>query len=228
MVIMSSDNRIKISASGPNDRLHLYSATIVQEFKEIDDSRRDDIKKIAEYIIGQITEKRRASLLFVCTHNSRRSQLAQVWIKIATVFYGVNDIASFSGGTEVSGVNIRVIRSLERAGVTINCPDPGLTNPVYNVMGDELNGAMKLFSKLYDDPANPDTGFCAVMVCSDADEACPVVAGADMRTAIPYSDPGYSDDSPSETEIYDATCRTIAREMFFTVSLIKKSKTNNS
>ena len=38
-------------------------------------------------------------LNFICTHNSRRSHLGQIWAAIAGAYYNV-DVATFSGGTE--------------------------------------------------------------------------------------------------------------------------------
>ncbi|HUS85691.1 MAG TPA: hypothetical protein VMW76_00500 [Bacteroidales bacterium] len=205
-----------------NIKLGSYCSTIENEFNLIDGTRKKELESLADYVGRSLQKKRRINLIFVCTHNSRRSQLAQVWFKVAAEYYGVRGIATFSGGTEVSEVNIRVIGSLERAGITIECLNPYQPNPVYNAVIGEGYEGLELFSKVYNDPANPDNNYCAVMVCSDADEACPNVPGADLRIAIPYTDPKYSDNSPAEADIYDTASRTIAREMFYAISLITK------
>jgi hypothetical protein len=58
------------------------------------------------------------------------------------------------------------------------------------------------FSKKYDDPANPPEGFAALMVCGEADAACPLVKGAAVRISMPYLDPKIYDDSSFEAAKY--------------------------
>ena len=53
-----------------------------------------------------------SKLNFICTHNSRRSQLCQIWSEIIFNYYGFTRIHSFSGGTEVTNVNKRIIKIL--------------------------------------------------------------------------------------------------------------------
>ena len=53
------------------------------------------------------------------------------------------------------------------------------------------------FSKHYGDPANPQQGFAALMVCGEADAACPFVKGAALRVSMPYLDPKIYDGGAS-------------------------------
>ena len=78
-----------------------------------------------------------------------------------------------------------------------------------------LNADTVMFSKGYDDPANPSEEFIAVMVCSDADEACPFIPGAATRFSIPYQDPKAYDETKSESVEYDKSCLKIAAELFY-------------
>lgn len=78
-----------------------------------------------------------------------------------------------------------------------------------------------MYSKKYTDSQNPQSDFGAIMVCSDADKSCPLVEGADARFSLPYDDPRYYDNSPSQELKYDETVREIAREMFYLVDQVK-------
>jgi hypothetical protein len=74
---------------------------------------------------------------------------------------------------------------------------------------------------VYADAANPQREFCAIMTCSQADEACPNVAGAANRIAIPYEDPKAADGTPEEAAVYDERCAQIARETLYAFSLVR-------
>ena len=58
------------------------------------------------------------------------------------------------------------------------------------------------FSKTYFDENNPQHGFAALMVCGEADAACPLVKGAVVRISMPYLDPKIYDDSVYESHKY--------------------------
>ncbi|MEM9731475.1 MAG: protein-tyrosine-phosphatase, partial [Myxococcota bacterium] len=131
----------------------------------------------------------------------------------------VSGVAVFSGGTETTAFNPRAVAAMERAGFVIETP--GGENPRYLVSYADGAEPIACFSKVYDDPVNPSEGFAAVMTCSSADEACPVVQGAAERVSITYEDPKASDDTPEETDTYDARCRQIATEMLFVFSRVK-------
>lgn len=171
------------------------------------------VEKLAA--LGAYIERRRAEggliqLEFVCTHNSRRSQLAQVWAKTAADYFGVSQVVCFSAGTEVTALNPRAAASLERAGFLVK--NPGGNNPRYEISTHEEEEPVVCFSKLIDDPENPSTDFAAVMTCAEADAACPVVLGAE-RISLPYLDPKVADDTPREAAVYDERSAQIATEM---------------
>jgi arsenate reductase len=198
--------------------LHTYLNARAQEFQQIDSERKEALIEIARYIRNQNQEGHAAQLIFICTHNSRRSHLSQLWAAAAMHFYALPPIESYSGGTEITAFNIRAVKALRAAGFLI--PDTTGDNPVYQIsLGPNLP-VIGCFSKHYADAPNPKTGFAAVMTCSSADEACPIVFGASERFAIPYDDPKLADGSPEEAARYAERCQQIAREMLFMASQI--------
>jgi protein-tyrosine phosphatase/arsenate reductase len=193
-------------------------AAFVQEsesnFDDIPEDRKAQLEKIALYVRKRIHEKRDVRLTFICTHNSRRSHMAQVWAEAAAAYYGVQNVSTFSGGTEATAFNPRAVAALQRAGFAIDKTDAG-QNPVYEVRFGENAPVVKAYSKVYHAEPNPSEDFCAVMTCSQADENCPVVVGASMRVAIPYDDPKDFDDTDQEAGQYDERCRQISCEMLY-------------
>lgn len=151
-------------------------------------------------------------LHFICSHNSRRSQLAQAWAAALGHHFGLRVLA-FSGGTEVTAFHPAAAMALERSGFGI-APIAG-ENGGFLVSFAEGIPAMHLFSKLFSDASNPTTDFAAVMTCTEADAACPFVPGAVLRVALPFVDPKHADGSAGEAAAYDAASMLIATELFF-------------
>lgn len=201
-----------------------YVKGLDTEFESISEERADALHRIGDYILEELADDQTARVLFICTHNSRRSQLGQVWLQTAAYYYGVEGISTSSGGTEGTAFNPRAIAALERAGFEVDKnpgPDNDKENPQYLVkLSSKLPGILT-YSKKYSDPFNPQEDFTALMVCSEADKSCPFVPGADARFSLPYEDPRYYDNTPAEQEQYDARCRQIATEMFFLMGYVK-------
>jgi len=188
--------------------------------------RRDVIQSFADAISLTLKSRGEADIVFICTHNSRRSHLGQVWMQALTTYAGwpKTQIRCFSGGTEATACNPRTIASLKRAGFEVASDTSGdAANPVYTVHGHhtELTSTSVCFSKQIAAPGNPTSDFIAVLCCDSASQKCPVVAGAGYRLPVLYEDPKSSDDSPKEAETYDARSRQIAREMWLVVSLVR-------
>jgi hypothetical protein len=72
---------------------------------------------------------------------------------------------------------------------------------------------VEAFSKTLEAPENPSKDFIAVMVCAQADGACPVVKGAVHRLAIPYEDPKVADGTPQEAATYDERVEQFGRDL---------------
>ncbi len=207
-----------------NKNLQKYSVSLEEDFASMDAERKKKLQDIADYIIQSKSNQEDSKVLFVCTHNSRRSHFAQIWLQTAAYYYGVDDILTYSGGTEATAANERAMDALKRAGFTVATSNRKDDNHVYAVSQGPGFGSDLLFSKVYGDKNNPQERFGAVMVCSDADKSCPVVHGADARISLPFDDPRYYDNTPSEKEKYDETCRLIATEMFYAMSLVKEKE----
>ena len=166
-------------------------------------------------------ESEQANLIFICTHNSRRSHFGQVWAHFAASTNGLADkITTFSGGTEATAFHPNAIAALSRAGFKIETEEG--KNPVSHLIFSDDKPATTCFSKVYDDPSNPQSDFIAVMTCSDADENCPYIPGATQRFTVTYEDPKISDGTPLESATYDERSLQIGTEMWYVMTLINE------
>jgi arsenate reductase (thioredoxin) len=181
------------------------------------------LQTLSEWIVNQHLHGSRASLNFVCTHNSRRSQFAQTWCKVVQDYLAMDLADSYSGGTEVTACNERTIAALKRTGFSVKVE--GNENPVYTLTADGITSGVKLWSKLFNDPSGPDENFAAVMTCDHADKNCPFIPGASIRVPLTYTDPKYADNTPEEEKAYDRTCKIIATDMLRLFRLVE-SKLN--
>ncbi|MDP9958074.1 low molecular weight phosphatase family protein [Epilithonimonas hungarica] len=190
-----------------------------KNFKEINPERKALLEKLASHIQVKINGNIGINLIYVCTHNSRRSHLGQVWSKVAADFYGFN-INTFSAGTEATAFNQNAIHALISAGFEIKKSD-GTDNPRYEVFfGDGKSNLC--FSKTIDDESLPKENFAAVMTCGDADENCPFIPGCDLRIGTTYFDPKSYDNSVLQNEKYTERSNQIAMECLYVFSLLKK------
>jgi hypothetical protein len=203
-----------------NDKLQQYVAARIGEFGEISAQRRQQLEKIATYVRGAVKLNPPARLTFICTHNSRRSQLCQIWAATAAAYYGVPQVEEFSGGTQVTAFNSRAVAALIRAGFTIEGAK-GSQNPRHRVRYRADGPTLDCFSKAYSDSPNPKANFCAVMTCAVADKQCPIVEGASLRISLPFDDPKDFDGTPQEAQKYDERCRQIARELLYLFSEVQ-------
>ncbi|MCB1140210.1 MAG: hypothetical protein KDK23_15745 [Leptospiraceae bacterium] len=206
--------------------------------------RNAEIMRLADYLRAARNEGHAPRLLFVCTHNSRRSQLARA---AAPLLYhriclqlGIEKLPflqAHSGGSETTRVHPNTVRALLRSGFALEKGNSAIpvsipaADAAHNGSDAELDSFyqttenpiiplrdpeghfLELFSKLLDHPTNPGSGFAAIMVCSNADEACPVVKGADIRISLPFQDPGHKDDTPEAQEAYDRALEAISRDL---------------
>ncbi|MBP9150929.1 MAG: protein-tyrosine-phosphatase [Flavobacteriales bacterium] len=198
--------------------IHIYVLSLVSEFKTIPSARRKELEEVATYIKDKIAKGETVNLIFICTHNSRRSQFGQVWAATAAAYYGVRNVNIFSGGTEETAFNKRAVDAIKRVGFKVD--GTVSTNPRYSVRFSDETGALDCFSKTFDHAANPQKGFAAIMTCSDADENCPIILGAEYRARITYEDPKISDLTESEIATYDERCAQIATEMLYLFSKV--------
>jgi hypothetical protein len=218
----ANEIRRAIEADAPASRGRLLPA-VAKHFKElttsldrIDERHLPAGEMLADWIVDHYSPGRGLDITFVCTGNSRRSVLGATMGNIAAAYFGLGDIRCHSGGTAPTAVNERSVATLTAIGVEIETTGKmapagpaGAPNPVYTMRwgqspadADEPPLEATEFSKRFDDESNPQSGFAALMVCSEADAECPRVAGAALRISMPYLDPKIYDGSQYETAKY--------------------------
>ena len=190
-----------------------YLNSLKKDVDQIPKKRKEKLGEITDFIRKKQRGGNPARLTFICTHNSRRSHLCQIWAATLAESFGLNGLETYSGGTEVTAFNPRAVEAIRRAGFAVE--DPGGENPRYRVFYDKRQAPLICYSKTFDDEANPTGEFVAVMTCTDADRNCPLVPGAALRITVPYNDPKQADGTPQEAQIYDQRCRQIAAEMHY-------------
>jgi arsenate reductase len=102
------------------------------------------------------------NILFLCTHNSCRSQMAEA---LANHFLG-DRCQAFSAGTEATRVNPLALRVLNELDID--------TSPLRSKTMDEFAG--QTFNHV-------------VTLCGDANEKCPLFFGGVERMHMRFSDP---------------------------------------
>jgi arsenate reductase len=190
-----------------------------KEFEQIPVARQNALKELALFVKTKVGAGEKAALIFICTHNSRRSHISQIWAQTAASYYGLPNVVAYSGGTEATAFNPRAVKAMVEAGFKVEKITQG-TNPVYEVRFADDAEAITAFSKKYDGEGNPNSGFGAIMTCSHADQNCPIVSGAMVRIATPYDDPKDFDDTPHEAAKYTERVHQIGREIIYAFSLI--------
>lgn len=179
----------------------------------ITEERKQKLQPLIDYLSEKKAKQEKINLIFICTHNSRRSHLAQVWAQVFAHYFGITNLTSYSGGTETTQIYPTVLKTLSTLGFQTELFSTG-KNPAYTIKYATDSHPIIGFSKTYDHPFNPQSNFCAIMTCSQADEGCPFIAGAESRIPIPYADPKDFDNTVVEAEKYTACCLEIASEMY--------------
>lgn len=192
---------------------NLDIATITSERKQI-------LSPLVEYVQEKVSNGKSIRLNFICTHNSRRSHLSQIWAQTMAYHFGVRNVSCYSGGTEATALFPMVASTLANTGFEVQMLSEG-KNPVYGIKFSENEHPVICFSKRMDDDFNPKSDFAAIMTCSQADEGCPFVPGAEKRIPITYEDPKAFDDTPQQAEKYSERSKQIATEMFYVFSKIQ-------
>lgn len=190
-----------------------------RELNLISQERKQQLTRLASAISRDLSLECSADLIFICTHNSRRSHMSHIWAQLASFHYDLVGVRCYSGGTEATAFNNSAVEALKSSGLRMELLDES-DNPVYRIYFPGAEEGIRVFSKKYEDAPNPTNNFLAVMTCSDADEACPMVEGAAARFSITYEDPKAFDGSSEEKARYEERSQQIAREMLFLFSLV--------
>ncbi|CAN1564620.1 hypothetical protein MCETHM1_02834 [Flavobacteriaceae bacterium] len=189
-------------------------------FDSISTERKVILQPLVDFIQSKATAHQDIRLNFICTHNSRRSHLSQIWAQTAAAYFNIKNVFSYSGGTEATALFPMVAQTLTNTGFQIKTLSDE-TNPVYSVKYNENDHPLICFSKTYDDVFNPQSEFAAILTCSSADNGCPFIAGAEKRIPITFVDPKAFDNTPQQAEKYQERSIQIATELFYVFSLIK-------
>lgn len=188
-------------------KIKSFCEEVEKEFHLIPDKRKEKLLSLRDYIFQKTEENQTPKLVVICTHNSRRSHIGQIWLAVGADYYQLSEIQTFSGGTEATAFNIRAVDAFRRIGFEIITKEPKIENPIYQIRWKEDMKPYQAFSKKYEDQPNPKEKFAAIMVCSEADAGCPFVFGCDFRLSLPYDDPKAFDDRDLEKEKYDERVR---------------------
>jgi arsenate reductase (thioredoxin) len=213
---------LKIMAMTTTGLLPILNETVEKlkgNFNTIPEGRKRTLKLLSDYISMKIKHGAKVDLNFICTHNSRRSHIAQLWAQAASYHYDLPGVRAFSGGTEATAFNPRAVKAMQDAGFAITKITDG-DNPVYEARFSSEAPAVKAFSKKYNDPFNPAEDFAAVMTCSHADENCPLVSGAAKRFSVTYDDPKDFDSTPEEETKYRERVMEIGRDILYAFSIV--------
>ena len=186
----------------------------------ISDARKEVLQSMIEFIQNKLKDNQPILLNFICTHNSRRSHLSQIWAQTMAYYFDIPNVFCFSGGTEATALFPKVVETLQKQGFEIQNLVTG-NNPGYAIKYDQNALPIIGFSKTYFHDFNPKTDYAAVITCSSADENCPVVLGAEKRLAIRYEDPKVFDGTTEMDKKYWDKSLEIASEMYFVFSKIK-------
>ena len=186
----------------------------------ISEERKELLLSFAKYISDKVIEGKTINLIFICTHNSRRSTMAQIWAQAAAEHFGISNVQCYSGGTEATAFNPNAVKAVEDGGFKVVKMDDS-DNPKYQVSYSDSKEPIICFSKIYSDSFNPQKEFAAIMTCSDADANCPMVLGAEARFPVKYDDPKEFDRTELESQKYKERFEQIGTEMLFVFKNVK-------
>ena len=203
-----------------NSKIKEKCIDLTQNFDAIPTERKVLLNKISNYIQQKKDTNQPIQLMYVCTHNSRRSHFGQIWAAVAAEYYGIKNVVTFSGGTEATAFNVNAIKALKEIGFEIQAKVDSV-NPIFEVKYSDESNPIICFSKVYDDPFNPTSNFAAIMTCGDAEENCPFIAGVELRIGTTYKDPKEFDGTDLQDSKYNERALQIALETLYVFSLIK-------
>lgn len=199
--------------------IELMISKLVLNFNSISSARKLQLDELACHLKLALSSSNKLNLLFVCTHNSRRSHMGQLWGRLAANYYKVENANSFSAGTEVTELNSNVIDMLQNNGFMVSTIQ-NVLNSAY-VIEFGVNQSLTCFSKLIDHEANPRRDFFALMMCTEAEANCPFVAGAIHRFGLPFDDPKAYDNTLKVSDAYLSTFEEIGVQILYLFNQIK-------
>jgi len=188
---------------------------------KISEERKNVLQPMIAYVQEKLTAQETIRLNFICTHNSRRSHLGQIWAQTMAYHFGIHHVYCYSGGTEATAMFGKVAETLIAQGFQVLQISEG-NNPVYAIKYAANEIPIICFSKKYNNAFNPSAAYAAIVTCNNADDNCPIVFGAEQRIPIKYNDPKAFDGTDLMTTKYAERSLEIAQEMFYVFANIKK------
>lgn len=185
------------------------------------EERKEVLQPLIDYMQRKVVEEQEIRLNFICTHNSRRSHLSQIWAQTMAFHFNIQNVFCYSGGTQATAMFSKVVETLVNQGFKIQKVSSE-SNPVYAIKFDKNQHPIIGFSKTYSDTFNPKNNFVALITCNNADEGCPMVFGAEARFPVKYDDPKAFDGTDLMNEKYVERSLQIASEMYFVFSQLRK------
>ncbi len=186
----------------------------------VSDDRKKGLQSLINYIQSKVNLKQDIRLNFICTHNSRRSHLSQVWAQTMAYYFDIKNVFCYSGGTESTALFSAAAKSLSDSGFEIEVLGND-TNPIHAIKYASTAHPIIGFSKTFDSPFNPASDFAAVMTCASADIGCPFISGAEARIPMTFEDPKAFDNTPHQAQKYTERSLQIATELKYVFSQIK-------
>jgi arsenate reductase (thioredoxin) len=122
-------------------------------------------------VVAAAEAAERSRVLFLCTHNSARSQMAEGLLR----HLAGDRFEAHSAGTEATQVRPLAIRAMDEIGVDIS--------------GQESKTLERYLREPFDH---------VITVCDDANEACPFFPGARSRVHWSFEDPSRAEGSEEE------------------------------
>src|ERR687898_1834133 len=127
----------------------------------------------------------KTKVLFLCTHNSARSQMAEGLLR----HLAGDRVEVMSAGTEATHVRPLAIRAMDELGIDMS--------------GQESKTLQRYLGETFD---------YVITVCDDANEACPVFPGARRRLHWSFEDPTQATGSEEERRRVFQSVRNEIRE----------------
>lgn len=186
----------------------------------ISDARKKILQPFIDFVQLKLNKKQEIRLNFICTHNSRRSHLSQIWAQTMAQYFNIKNMYCYSAGTEETALFAMVAETLIKSGFKIHSISEG-NNPVYVIKMGQNTHPIIGFSKTIESPFNPKTNYAAILTCNSANEACPIIMGAEKRIPITFNDPKIFDNTPQQAEKYYERSLQIATEWRYVFREVK-------
>ncbi|WP_034058657.1 low molecular weight phosphatase family protein [Lacinutrix jangbogonensis] len=186
----------------------------------INNDRKVVLQPLIAFLKHKGEENKPIDLNFICTHNSRRSHLSQVWAQVMANYFSIENVTCYSGGTEATALFPKVKKTLVKIGFDIKIISQS-NNPIYSIKYADNVHPLIGFSKTYDNSFNPKSNFAAILTCSHADGECPFISGAEKRIPITFNDPKAFDNTDFQDQKYLEKSNEIATEMKYVFQQLK-------